>query len=290
MDPVGHLANPRQKYQFVLNSILPEISVHLPPPFPFDAKVQERLLGPFNKPGVELPMVTGKLDLRLLGFVREPLPSSQRILRDLAAAKTGCYYAASVSVSGGGKTTTLFDVAMQHFLLLLDCFKPGGSTKMNPTMDNNFQIFVTDLEELKAEAKGDLVQFRLQTQRRIRVELFARFLYLRALFQLDKDLTPQQYLLGQLNGGQKSIANLVDELENLSSKSAQVLLNQVIQDLDMNYLKKDNGLVVGIDEANTAMDFLFPGDFLSPNGNHRGLFTPINIVLVSMLIGVRRPQ
>jgi hypothetical protein len=59
--------------------------------------------------------------------VRPPLPSSQHILDSLAQLKepTSRYFAISVAVSGAAKSTTVFDVAMQHFVTLLECLGPG---------------------------------------------------------------------------------------------------------------------------------------------------------------------
>ena len=130
------MTKPDEKYQFVLDNILPRVYVKMPDPL-FNSKLQAQYLGPFNKPEVKLPFAGDSIDLRLLGAIRPPLLSSKRILNSLANLQgpTSCYSAVSVAVSGASKSTTIFDVAMHHFVMYLECLIPGGSEQMDPTMD-----------------------------------------------------------------------------------------------------------------------------------------------------------
>ena len=226
------------QYQFILEEILTKISVKLPSSI-FRPDLQSEHLGVFNNPKINLPYCEDRLDLRLMGAIRTPLRASQAILKLLneLQSPTARKFIVSIGVSGTGKTTSIFDVAMKHFVMYLECNVQGGQAVSvgEMTSDRNFMSMVEDINRMYSSNDTQEI-FEMKALQRIQVEILSRLLYLRALFKLKADLTPQEYLLGQLTGGQNTISELVKELKYLSFENGQMMLFEVCHDLELNFL------------------------------------------------------
>jgi hypothetical protein len=274
-DPFDSSATPQEKYQKLLG-VLNQVKIHGPPP-PFDPVRQGKLLGPFNKPGVQLPFSSLGIDLRLLGIKEGPTLAARKIIDNLndLRAETAVYMGCLLGVSGCGKTRTLFDVAQDHFLVLIECV-PLGEERFEYTRDKNFGSMVKDIDRLEKNK-----DFQEHAERRIMIEFLARFLFLRGLFKLKPDLTPLEFLLTQLNGGQESIASLVNELRLVSYDNLSILLQMTCMDLRSS-LVGTHKLIVALDEANVAQTKLFPGLFKNSSypPSKRGLLTALTNVLL----------
>jgi hypothetical protein len=155
--------------------VLNQVKIHGPPP-PFDPVRQGKLLGPFNKLGVQLPFSGQGIDLRLLGIKEGPTPAAQKIIDNLndLRAETAVYMGCLLGVSGCGKTRALFDIAQHHFLVLVECV-PLGEERFEYTRDKNFGGMVDDIDSLDKNK-----DFQQQAKRRIMIEFLARFLFLRS--------------------------------------------------------------------------------------------------------------
>jgi hypothetical protein len=274
-DPFDSFATPQEKYQKLLDT-LDQVKIHGPPP-PFDPVRQGKLLGSFNKPGVQLPFSGLGIDLRLLGIKEGPTPAAWKIIDNLndLRAETAVYTGCLLGVSGCGKTRTLFDIAQHHFLVLVECV-PLGEERFEYTRDKNFGGMVDDIDSLDKNK-----DFQQQAKRRIMIEFLARFLLLRGLFDLNPKTTPLDFLLAQLNGGQRSIALLVDNLRQVSENNLNILLRMTCMDLQNTHIGTHR-LIVALDEANVAQTKLFPGLFRNSSDPpaKRGLLTALTNVLL----------
>ncbi|KAJ1561464.1 hypothetical protein HK096_004625 [Nowakowskiella sp. JEL0078] len=85
---------------------------------------------------------------------------------------------------------------------------------------------------------------------RVQLEYTARLLFLRVLFEIDKNLTPEQFLREQLNGGIETITNLVSKLREYHTINIRDIL--VAVQTQLRAFRGVRGLVVALDEAQIA--------------------------------------
>lgn len=267
--------SPQEKYDLVLNRLVRPLTIE-PPPL-FDPTIQQQLLGSFNRPEIELPLIGLNLDLKLLGTTRAPLKSSQHIISKLDSIKgtSECYYGAIVGVAGCGKTTTIYDVAMKYYVVYIEC----GAAAIR---DTNFISLVDRISDLYWSKIGRK-RFGHMATLLIKRHLLARLLYLRAVFNCQANLSPLEYLNAQLNLGKNIIVSFEDELESTSHRDLSDLLQYVSDDLRSNFLR-ERPLVVAIDAANVAITKIFHGHFRSSNGHPRGLLTPLTSALMDTCV------
>jgi len=144
--------------------------------------------------------------------------------------------------SGIGKTRTILDVAKNLFTLYI----------------------VTDLESYDLDWRKEDKTLRI-INHRLYVEISARLMFLYKYSQLYPALTPQQYLLSQLNGAQKSIMRILRQLERINHQDTKTLPALILRYLEP-LLKQNNQnqLIVAVDEAASAHEF-WNGKFKSTN-------------------------
>ncbi|PKY47329.1 hypothetical protein RhiirA4_462483 [Rhizophagus irregularis] len=147
---------------------------------------------------------------------------------------------------------------------------------MEPTNDINFSDLVKKIHGCIADMSID--KARIKAGYLIALEFVARVFYLILLKKLVMDLSPQQYLLAQINGGQMCIADIK---YSLASYEFEIDDLESIFRISSRYLEEQLGgqPIFSIDKANIAITKYFFGDFRNLNGKPCGLLTPMVVFL-----------
>lgn len=272
----------------MVNTLIANIEIVLPKAA-VGAEKQAMLLGTFNKPDVKLPFCGDHIDLRLLGVtnglssVGKKIVGQINMLGSEPNTRTFVYHVECAGQWGCGKTRAIFDIAAtdEHFLLYFECSHPDEE-RLDPTKDQNFVRLYQDIGTL-VDKKETGTQFRVKAEERVHAEVMARLLHLRGLFIKNPQLTPSEHLLSQLNGGQKTIMQLVRKLIGIPSSTSQYMLSMIAEELRKKYLGTRR-LVAAVDEANVGAA-MYEGSFLSPSGYNRGLLTPL-VRLLTNTVGL----
>jgi hypothetical protein len=144
------------------------------------------------------------------------------------------------AVSGAGKTRAIFDMAMHNkiFVTYIECIPAAGESKvfekMEPTADTNFGKLVEKIKECFATLAIELA--RIEAKRLIALEFTARVLYLVILKKRVESLTPREYLLTQINGGQESIAMIKPYLKSFETSDLETIFMHALRYLKVNNL------------------------------------------------------
>ena len=171
----------------------------------------------------------------------------------------------------------------------------------DPTRDKPFLDMVSELRQVRVSEE----EFIDVAKNRIRVEILARLLLLARLAHDNADVTPTQFLLSQLNGGQTFIAKAVHHLRGYLDTDTQAVMHE-LNDALKPLLDRNEGairqqhqplsppssrpatpakprLLFALDEANTGYTKVLYGRFHSLSANQpRGVASPI-IQVVSQL-------
>lgn len=146
---------------------------------------QKTLVGVFNKSSVKLPFAGNKIDFRLLGCSDSENNQSdiaKSLIKKFDQQKSKSY-TSLIGQSGCGKTRTLFDVASRHYLMFMECITKEHE-RLEDTTDTNFSNMVEDIRNYYDNFSNTV--FLQRAEERIKIELLARLLYLRGLFEKDK--------------------------------------------------------------------------------------------------------
>jgi hypothetical protein len=172
----------------------------------------------------------------------------------------------------------VFDVARTFYTVFAECGVLEDPTK-SPGRDVLFRQFFDDLE--KEQAKLSDTDFQNYVDKRIALEVTSRVLYLQLLFERFEDITPEKYLLSQLNGASQAIFNIQSILGNESGSDLRRLLEGTLAVLSEK--KKLNGkLIFAIDEVNVGYNIL-RGKFRNNRNNHpRGALSPFISFLANL--------
>src|ERR1041384_7179814 len=103
------------------------------------------------------------------------------------------------------------------FVTYIECRPSSGekSIILEPTLDRNFAQLVSSIESEFARTKiSNIEHAREESRRLITLEYAARVLYLIILRKKFENITPCDYLLAQIDGGQNAVADIKDELKN----------------------------------------------------------------------------
>ncbi|PKB98129.1 hypothetical protein RhiirA5_465643 [Rhizophagus irregularis] len=184
--------------------------------------------------------------------------TGRKLINDLKNETKACYLL--YAVSGAGKTRAIFDMSMNENGIYVVYVKCRPSSDINrdyePTADHNFAQLVAS------------------------IEFTARVLYLILLKKKFPGITPRDYLLSQLNGGQECIANIRNELRLFGCDFDDLIsiISSALRHLK-DKLPSQKSLIFAIDESNVASNKLFSGYFRNINNNPRGLLTPMIEIL-----------
>ena len=241
-------------------------AVPLPPPLTNSDQVRSAL-APFA-PKKVIPVVNGKIDLRFLDI---PRPAEKEFFK----LRESPQYRAFVflGVSGCGKTSTLFSIARKVFAVYMVCTPPedGGSPTFGVARDTNFANMARSIDAYFADEKPAVALERSVC--RIQVELCARLMLLRKLFQQFPGLSPEQFLLSQLHGGSTFIAHVVDTLASYTPEAVRELL----RNLTAWVTKLLNGacFLFLVDEGNLGYNHINLHFVSLVQGHRRGIAAPL---------------
>ncbi|RGB27283.1 hypothetical protein C1646_819865, partial [Rhizophagus diaphanus] len=240
-DPESAETGPKRRKRFVhnqedLEKLISEIqgNVIVGPPPELYPELSRNIAGRFHKEGSHIP-ISGKNfpDMRL--NEQSVTPMGQKLTSLFKEKKV--FFQMIYGVSGAGKTRAIFDMARSLFIIYIDCAPPRDETmaSMEPTNDINFSDLVKKISGCFADMPID--KARIKAGYLIALEFVARVFYLILLKKLVMDLSPQQYLLAQINGGQTCIADIkyrfasyefeIDDLESIFRISLRYLEEQL---------------------------------------------------------------
>jgi hypothetical protein len=216
-----------------LNKWLSELSLKVSISSPPDLypELKQVYAGRFLKAGCHLPFTGGDyVDMRL---DTESTKMGEILAQE---CKTAENYHTLLAVSGAGKTRSIFDIAMHHgfFMMYMECKPPVDKTSSMLATDHNFMGLHDAIQNTFSKEWNTIDT--IEAKRLIALEFTARILYLILLKSSFPNLTPQQYLLAQLNGGQKCITDIKDELRNENRPDLKVIFNQALSRLKVGYV------------------------------------------------------
>jgi len=267
-------STPEQKYQYVLNTILGNINI---PKLPeLKPKHKQQCLGRFYK-----------MDLPFSGRVVDPRLLDDQItivgMNMIKSLKADVLHYILLGKSGEEKTRAIFDVARNLFTIAFECVTRADQ-RQDTTKDRTFLEMAGELSFIAYSNIGEEEKRQL-IENRVDLEIVTRLLFLRILTLRFPALTPQQFLLSQLNGGSEVVINIAKKLIQETPNNIKDLRFYCLQDLELNVLKGyQQNLVFAIDEAILAQEFLY-GLFRSPKSNHkRGMLTALVESLMEMKV------
>lgn len=248
----------------LVGNILNDSAVSDPPSF---ENTGAQLLSPIL-PLVTLPVFKQRVDLRFLEVVR---PAVDQFLQ---METKGFRAFVFIGVSGAGKTASLMSIARQRFSIFMECGKKSAST-LDFIQDSNFHTLVDDISMIHDDYKGP--SFSTAVDFRILVEYCARLLLLLKLSRTSATLTPEQYLLSQLNGGRAFVDRVVELLLRYPYPTVKAILHWVCQEAStfLQAHRQRQSLVFIIDEANVGYNELCLFFESSNRKKCRGLVSPI---------------
>ncbi|KAL1920655.1 uncharacterized protein VTP21DRAFT_1032 [Calcarisporiella thermophila] len=242
---------------------------------------QKHLFGRFYKSILPYGHTASDINLPMLGKLldMDPTVSSDNpqtlldIVNDDASKSTDHCVVALIARSGSGKTATVVDLARHHFVVYVVCSDPH-SRKPPGFQDPNFKKLAKEAYDFhrrvyeKSPESFDQVLFKDSTLKdliedRINLEFLARLLFLLMLFDINSDLSPEQFFREQTTTGISTIGKLVGALRVYDNITIQAMLQQV-QDIIAEKLG-NRGLAIALDEAHIADEYILKGQFIAPS-------------------------
>jgi len=159
--------------------------------------------------------------------------------------------------------------------VFFECGDIAEVVKPNPSSDRLFASFFDDIKK-RARDKDSLNAIRDYTDQRIALEVASRLLYLRKLAdKMKNDLTPEGYLVSQLNGAQEIIRKIINILKFSSTERLRTLVGKVLISLKKDVLKEQR-IIFAVDEVNVGYRVLKDRKiWQSPRSKDpRGVLTP----------------
>lgn len=185
-----------------------------PPKHEYDEKVQAGL-GRFNKKEVSLPTSSGRIRMDLSALFKPEEPSKLWKNR----ADENCFNTIFVNVSGTGKTHQVFKLAGQGFMLY---YSAGDITR---EMDKSLCSLNQRLTNIKGNAKEE-VNKQIEAKNLVYLLIASKMAVLHKMLTENKNLSPADYLYGQLNGGSvkytEAFGNVIQQLEGLEFGTADI--------------------------------------------------------------------
>ncbi|RGB35590.1 hypothetical protein C1646_113203 [Rhizophagus diaphanus] len=129
-----------------------------------------------------------------------------------------------------------------------------SNREFEPTADRNFAQLVSSIGSAFGQY-NDIINYyaRDEAKRLIILEFTARILYLIFLKKKFPDITPRDYLLSQLNGGQECITSIRNELRLFGCDFDDLIsiISSALRHLKVE-LPGQKSLIFAIDESNVA--------------------------------------
>jgi hypothetical protein len=214
-----------------------------------------------NKP---LPFDGNIVDMRLVGLAGEPHRQAASLSATLSrnVLDSECHFVL-LGPSGCGKTRADFDVARNVLSMYIECSDPNDERRSSTT-DKVFQSLVSELRLMRTKANDG--EFRELANQRVTAHLLGRLLALRLLLKAHPSLTPEQYLLAQINGLQEVELRVCNRLALEREQDLLVVCSEVLYELKAKGFK-----CVVLDEASLGQS-LFERVWESPvSKSPRGL-------------------
>jgi len=242
-------------------------------------KYQKQSLGRFYYKVLPYGTKADKMILAMFGQIleKEPMTDKGETLLDLVKNDIGetshHRVVAMVGRSGAGKTATVVDLAIKHFVVYCVCSDPNSMADMD-FADQNFVLLARDVEEiasnmctpetLQAVKNNDSLLKRLAGDR-VNLEFLARLLLLQLLFKMKPELTPEQFFREQMNGGTTTIGKFMGKLRQYDKITISNMLLVLQEDLKKRLNNQNQGLVIALDEAHIAGNRILAGKLISPS-------------------------
>jgi hypothetical protein len=281
-----------------------------------EASQRERL-GPFYKRTLPYHKTATDTSLVMLGLELDKQARTNdgnETLRSIVEGDIGNFpghrVVAMVAPSGSGKTATVIDLATKHFVVYCVCCSPD-STISADFNDPNFVKLASDVERIyrtiinreQGRLRDSLdidSEMKRLARERVELEFLARLLFLQLLLNNNPDLEPQQFFREQTTTGSATISSLVYKLREYDNLTIQAMLDEVQTKLHLLLVPRRLGLVIALDEAQTAVTGILSGKFISPSALiknrdvlfdsknqiqsefRRGFLTPLSATLSNM--------
>jgi hypothetical protein len=184
------------------------------------ARDQQRILGPYYRHG-RLPAAMthpSQVDMRLMQPYFKQDAAIAKIRDNILGSPARTFQL--LGISGCGKTGTIVSLAREHFVIYVEC-SPDGAQR--DYCDQNFRPLVASIQEHLAEVKSNISRSDTRYHDAINIaglncvcmNYLARLVYLHQLLITKPDLTPEQFIMNQCNGGQERISQLLSYISRL---------------------------------------------------------------------------
>ena len=125
-----------------------------------------------------------------------------------------------VGRSGAGKTATVVDLVIKHFVVYCVCSDPNSMANVN-FADPNFVQLAKEVEEMASNictpetlqaVKDNDSHLKWLAGDCVNLEFLEWLLLLQLLFMMKRELIPEQFFREQMNGGATTIGEFVKKL------------------------------------------------------------------------------
>jgi hypothetical protein len=257
------------------------------------------LLGPFADDSKSIPLRSNSIEPLFSSFFYD-----SKFEFTTSQGHSPSRFDMDIAVSGSGKTYRLYNIACFSgmYLMFVNAAPNIGNTgsELQGSVDYSFQSYYEHVEkaidqgERQVDQDGKLLSKEKlkEEQRKNYTEsveslshlfILTRIIYLGILLKLFPKMTPREFLFLQLNGYTKKIQEIFKWLYQTSYMDKSTLID-LIDHYFTSFLheRTKNKIGIAIDEASGLIKS-FPGKFLSPNKNLRGLVAPFEDALSSLL-------
>lgn len=242
------------------------------PPQLIDEKFTKENLGAFYK--IPLPRTNQTIDMRF-AILPSDAPDTLKQLKNFDPKFESHHIL--IGTSGCGKTRMIFDVARQYYTVFFECGTIEEENNRNPGTDRLFASFFNDIQKKAKKVSDERIEdLKDYADQRIALEVASRLLFLRLLADKMKDLSPERYLVSQLNGAPEVINRIKAILRNENTSILSMLIDEVLSSLKQDVLKDQGRIIFAVDEVNVGYRILKDRKiWQSPkNKDPRGVLTP----------------
>ena len=253
----------------------------------FNPKLQQELLGPCDVEGLKLPIIRGKIDMRMFSTVEDKV-SRPAALKLHGLIQAGADSHIVIAVPGSGKTSALFDLARENIVIYMQC-TPNGDETLNhgrriSFSDTSFIAMYQAYLSYCDLSNNAGVLWRMG-QRLVIIQLIARLL---ELVRLNMDMggsassqtaSTWAFLVQQINWSNSSnhknsfVNHVFSKLEELDLKRARDLFGLLLDHVLTSYYPGKK-LVIVVDEMEVGANLSIVGanrEQASVNSSNKGI-------------------